>query len=1227
MAGLACVAALLPMNLSAQGIPVTVGVGAIESGAGAFDLPITVDMSARAEMLGSFVLMLRWNPNVLQFQGGVAGTFGDLTVNEDSSAAGVLRLAGANPGGVGGLITLGVGRFSVLTNDTTTFRVSVQELYAAGTFADLTPDAVALDRLFCGAFAGTWGDVNSDGAVNGADALIVLTESVGLDVSQFAMGFGDVDSSGARNPRDALIILSYAVGINTASFRVGLAVGGAVCTPPGAQSYAMNPSTAEALVGQEVAYFVFGLDSTGAALALRNVTWASSNGTVASVDGAGYATALAAGTATITALQNDTTVASGTLTVLAGRRTHWVDALAVNARNQLGSSAHPFEDIGTATALAAAGDTVRVRPGRYEPFTVMRAMVVLGDSAPDGALPVIDAPGVPDAHGTIADAPGGTVELRRLRYGTIYLPIEIGTVDTMRIRDVQAAPGPDAYAGIWGARVGVLHIERSVVAGQGSELYTANAGVRIFNADSVVLDSTVVSDFTGAGVQLDSVGAVVVRGSMLRYNQGSGLAVYNADSANAARIVVSGSRITGNGYTGVLGSYVASAAFDHNVFDGGGISYGEGIYLTGTRGSVITSLADSMDMRQASWLQLYGFDSLLVDSVEVVSGGYGASVNDGRVVVLRNGRHTITNYDGFYVSGRGPDSTVVIVRNERFDGLSQQTYYGGYGIEGYNAALDVEASSFSNLYYGIETGYGGLAVRRSSFTNSYYAINGYCSEAPINIDSVQINSSYYGIWGSTCGAAGVDAQVDSVDLRRASQGMQFDSFRRVAVRQSRVMEVDDGIAVSYSDTVRVDTVDVAALYTGIDLYGDTVAAVTGTTAACGSDGYGIDVESGRRASVAGNTVTGACRVGIYLASGVDTAEVRGNTISSTGYYGMQAYATNAGSRVAIVGNTVTGPHPYGSLYLYGSQTVATGIRVDSNVIANGVDAGVYVNSGDTVRVRDNTISGIGSLAGYLANEAAIIVEANTSLRGLLDIRRNRLSGNVSGILINRQLADTLVAATVDSNRIYGSTLDGIRVLGYTRVLAQRNVIDSVGRDAVRVDRSIVGDTLQVRLLGNNFTRSGVYGVNNLDGGLIDARTNWWGDALGPAGTAGEPASTGDSVSAGVLWAPPLAAPAGDVLPPAPPFAAFVASLATQPRVTAPTSAVTLPRRAPTGAVDMPLPQAARGGAVSPEARARWERQQAEWRAREATRIARQERAAALDAERTARRTQRREERP
>jgi len=64
---------------------------------------------------------------------------------------------------------------------------------------------------------------------------------------------------------------------------------------------AVLPTSATASVASTVQFVAIPLDSTGTALGGRVITWASSNSSVASVDGSGLATSVTAGSATITA--------------------------------------------------------------------------------------------------------------------------------------------------------------------------------------------------------------------------------------------------------------------------------------------------------------------------------------------------------------------------------------------------------------------------------------------------------------------------------------------------------------------------------------------------------------------------------------------------------------------------------------------------------------------------------------------------------------------------------------------------------------------------------------------------------------------------------------------------------------------------------------------------------------------------------------------------------------
>ncbi len=65
-----------------------------------------------------------------------------------------------------------------------------------------------------------WGDVSGDGQVDSRDALITLSNAVGLPVTGFNLALGDVDGDGLANSRDALIMLSYAIALPTPGARV-----------------------------------------------------------------------------------------------------------------------------------------------------------------------------------------------------------------------------------------------------------------------------------------------------------------------------------------------------------------------------------------------------------------------------------------------------------------------------------------------------------------------------------------------------------------------------------------------------------------------------------------------------------------------------------------------------------------------------------------------------------------------------------------------------------------------------------------------------------------------------------------------------------------------------------------------------------------------------------------------------------------------------------------------
>ncbi|MFQ5550560.1 MAG: Ig-like domain-containing protein, partial [Gemmatimonadales bacterium] len=371
--------AMWPVTSDAQNIPVKWGAGASSLAGVDFLLPLEIDMSARADLVGSFSLVARWDTTKIRLMGGDASDFGEITVNDDSLIAGVLLASGANPAGIGGKFSVLSARFRPLVDDTTTITLDVTELFAAGTFDDLTSLVVSSDKAYCAAL-GRYGDLDGDGSANSRDALIALSSVVGLDVP-FNPSLGDVDGDGQTEAMDALVILSNAVGLNVSAFRVFVIAPGACVSTQIQPGFAVIPGDQELLEGQVLDLRAQGTDANGDLVTLTDVFWRTSDDQIVTVTPNGEAVGLSAGVATITAIRAGTTDSTNiTLTVLASRTTHWVDRAAFLNPNQIGSAILPFGSINDAIDTANEGDTVRVLPGRYdEQVSVGKSIIVIGE--------------------------------------------------------------------------------------------------------------------------------------------------------------------------------------------------------------------------------------------------------------------------------------------------------------------------------------------------------------------------------------------------------------------------------------------------------------------------------------------------------------------------------------------------------------------------------------------------------------------------------------------------------------------------------------------------------------------------------------------------------------------------------------------------------------------------------------------------------------------------------
>src|SRR5260370_16889576 len=144
-------------------------------------VPLVANMTnAGGAQLGAYQLQLTFDPAVVHYIGTAPGAFGARTVNAANAGTGSLRLAGANPAGAGGVVTLANLTFQMLVaSGSSSAAISSPKLTAAGTFAGVAVTPVSAS--FCTGL-GTFGDVNGDGLILANDALIVVTSAVGLPI-------------------------------------------------------------------------------------------------------------------------------------------------------------------------------------------------------------------------------------------------------------------------------------------------------------------------------------------------------------------------------------------------------------------------------------------------------------------------------------------------------------------------------------------------------------------------------------------------------------------------------------------------------------------------------------------------------------------------------------------------------------------------------------------------------------------------------------------------------------------------------------------------------------------------------------------------------------------------------------------------------------------------------------------------------------------------------------
>ena len=1176
-----------PGRLKAQTIRVGLG-GQLSSIVNVpIEVPLVVDLSGRPELLGAYSLRLQWNTAVLRLEQGQSGSFGDPAVNGDSLPFGVLRIAGVSPAGVGGVVTLFNVRLTPLVKDTAIILVSLTELFTAGTFVDLMPFVVVSDGLYCPA-RGLFGDVDGDGNVNSRDALIALSNAVGLDVSAFDISLGDVDASSTTNARDALIILSSAVGIDVGAYRVSRLAGGS-CSSNASLTLSIAPAGVELVQGQEVWLEARAADSTGALQTIADAAWKTSNASVLGIFSEGRAVARDTGTAVVTAMRGTRDSAQTTVHVVARRTTHWVDAAAAHARNRLGTLDLPFGSIGQGLSIAQDGDTVRVRPGLYETdsaaggIELSRPVVLMGDTAADGSRPLIVGPGAGtesaglgltgtgprEVHNFAVESFGAGVWVtnsgRALLRGLVVRDVAIGaylpfSIENVSIEHSRMTGTQSAMAG-----VKVLDIVDTLSI-EDSEISEFIYGVSLSPAvDSFAVRRSSLHDLYASAVTVGSGGDVCEECEMPGPPVAARLALRAPGRLAPARrggadllpppnqaLVFEGNRLARAGGSLVnVGSRIRSVAFANNVLTSPGSSMV--VYVSpDSTGGYVSFHGDSIvappENQHYQWLLMQNMDSLVVDSL-VAIGFHGGQVLNVPLVRMSNSTLREARSSALGVMG-GMRGGVVHLRNVGVYGDSRDAASAtGFGVEGMR--VDADSVTAVNLLYGLTVSSDSSAsLANSLFQRVAYGIQWYPGTVtepdPV---ALTVSGTTFRGFSTALSASGGRVVVDSNTFENGTLATDIGTPHRVSVTRNQLTTVVEGLQVYLLD--RSDTATIA----------DNVLVNVGGQQAIYVDGFASDTTE-QVIEVLRNTVTCSAD-GAWRSAGVEVADAHftivGNHVANCMGGVLTTISSGPPRRDSIVGNVVD---IHAGAYAGIGAAGAVEAVIDSNTIT-GATTGVqeygviellgtcgsgYCGPAPSASITRNTVDGGTAWGIHTEGVDSLVIAGNT-------IRNVNAASHAYGVSSNDAGGISVMGYLARFARIVGNVVRDIRGNGIvvhhtdtTTVQVDSNVVANVDSSGVylgwnesdpgiAITRNLLTGALRDGILiegygpvvvtGNNIVGNLPWGLRvNADRSTVDVLNNWWGDSLGPScGVEGCYGVVGDTVDANMAYfAPFLTAP-------------------------------------------------------------------------------------------------------
>lgn len=938
-------ALILAAPAAAPAQSVTIGVGGELSAVlyDEFQVPIYADMTAAGgPRLGSYTIRIEWDETVLSYSGYEAGAFADPLVRTDSAAYGVLRVTAVSPNGLDGvfdLIRLRLDMWSQgSSGGTSAITLTVTELSAAGApFTDLlaTQTVNLANGTFCQAL-GRWGDLDGDGRADSRDALAILSDAVGIDVSVqgFTVLLGDASGDGATNTLDALILLSHAVGMDITGQRIMLTAPGA-CGTGAIPTLAVLPDTADLVIGQSVTVAVLATGTGGRFNALTGVNWEIQDPRVASVTQEGVITVRDTGTTRVWGAVGPGVRVSGTV-IGRGRRNVWhVNAPVASRRPiQMGNAAYPFASPDLAYPYLAEGDTVRVAPGIHEMSSGSTSLYVgavfIGDTLADGTRPVIR--GYQGSSGYLTTWYGGNRgELRNLVFENLDQVVYGYGLRNLTLDNVRVQVGGGTYygEGIYFARpVDTLRVRNADFFAD-SAAYSGNAIQVGAGALLVAVEDSRFDSWDSDAVIGQDVDSVDIRGSTFSGIGSNAIYAYTSNAPGQA-VVLMQNRILGSRYQSVYAQNVRRAALSGNYIQQ---LSGNAIEMDGPAtiaGSVFASAQDSIEYRANGYYFLYlnELDSIRVDGMWMEASPDSAfnvySYLRANSVAITGSQFLNLVYEGLDIAARR-----IVVDASTFTGCATCDWTG---------ATAISATSYSD---------SGPAV---SVTNSTFSVVGEAlwqvnypdSAGPIVFSGNTVDSVDYGVRFRADSAYLADNVFTRVRQYGVYGEQSFSSRppQRAVMRRNRVScavtpTTSYGIRADYVPAT-LDSNVVSDCDYGLYLYypmayDDPLAdlVIRGDSLLMPADGSGVYglYYNGRfgSADVSHNVVRRG-QYGMYLAPDVDipggdTSFVRvdSNSVSETTSYAMYLYPYDAIPFAGTYNNVASN----GSYGIYNANGVGT----------------------------------------------------------------------------------------------------------------------------------------------------------------------------------------------------------------------------------------------------------------------------------------------------------------